>query len=208
MFNQLYIDVVFIWCLAVGHFPNCRFHFFSCYFLFKSLCSSDELLDVVDVFFVKVLHDMLFYYLWTSCGCDTHRSWSSFRNWIFWYFMWRAFSALNVQVSSLAFYTSPARSSALFLWHLQLSDSSLRVSVSLIFSIACSFLGICNFQSGVLYPSVLLTSFQGLDLTSGGYLLSFCIWYEFLRRIWLCPWAFPICSLAVLLLMRYSRFLV
>ena len=51
---------------------------------------------------------------WISCGCDTHRSWSSCTNWIFWCFMCRAFTALNIRVSSLALSTSPTRFSAFF----------------------------------------------------------------------------------------------
>ena len=65
---------------------------------------------------------------------------------------------------------------------------------------ACSTLGLCNFQSGVFCPSVLLTSFQGLDLISGGHLLS-CVWHEFLPHIWLCPELFPF-----VLLLRFYEF--
>ena len=55
---------------------------------------------------------------WTSCGCDTYRSWSSCTNWIFWFFMCRDFAALNIRVSSLAFSTSPLE--CLFPWFSQL----------------------------------------------------------------------------------------
>ena len=61
IFEQFYIDVVFTSYSVVCHLPNCCFHFFGCYFPIESLCFSDELLYVVDVFFVKVLHEILFY---------------------------------------------------------------------------------------------------------------------------------------------------
>ena len=52
IFEQFYTDVVF---------TSYSVHFFGCYFPIESLCFSDELLYVVDVFFVKVLHEILFY---------------------------------------------------------------------------------------------------------------------------------------------------
>ena len=59
---SLFFCLCFSLCfLVVDHLPNCCFHFFSCYFPFKSLCSSYELLDVIYVFFVKMLHEMWFY---------------------------------------------------------------------------------------------------------------------------------------------------
>ena len=69
IFDQFYIDVVFTRCLVVSHLPNCCFHFFGCYFPIESLCSSDELLDVVDAFyllkcFIKCCSSDLLKLLW------------------------------------------------------------------------------------------------------------------------------------------------
>ena len=101
------------------------------------------------------------------------------------------------------------------------------------YEVSCSiFSGISNFW--FIYLSISFLDFLNCLFFSGYFqfsvcrLMSFCpfnilsrsvsdIWWlftsscirnEFLPHIWLCPWAFPICSLAVLLRMRYSQFLL
>ena len=100
--------------LLLAIFQTAFFHFFGYCFPLESFCSSDELLDVVDFFFVKVLLEMLFYdlfdllWLWHTSFLIVMYKLDILM------FMCRAFAALNIQVSSLVFSTSPTRSSALF----------------------------------------------------------------------------------------------
>ena len=145
---------------------------------------------------------------WTSFGCDTYRSWLSCTKWIFWCFMCRAFAALNIPVSSFAFSTSSTRSLALF----SLASLTFRfiyLSISFLDFLNCLF-----FSGSFQFSVCRLMSFCSFNILSRSgsdiwwLFTSSCIRNEFLPHIWLCPWAFPICSLAVLLRMCYSQFLL
>ena len=146
---------------------------------------------MIDVSLLKCFMKCCSMIFWAFCSCDTHTLFLIVMHKKY-LLMFHVLTFCCFRVWPLAFSTSPMR----FFAHFCLASQTFWF-----ISLSIWVFAIC-----VLWPSVLLTSFQGLNVISGGFLLSSCIRHEFLSHIWLFPWAFLICSLAVLLRMCYSQF--